>query len=150
MKLSSKQIRIVENESGFHTILQTEKISRAGMAFPVVQPTFLCVPAWNLIGTIKYSAKTFGLILLETVLVQCGRFRRSWRSRQKGTTSLLTRSSQIRLRLLPALHACGFLVRDFSRKIDSQHSCVRGAVLLCTVLSFFLDGAGLSCHTMFK
>ena len=52
--------------------------------FQLLSPTFLCVLLWNSIGTIKFSAKTFGLILLETVLGQCGRFRRSWCSRKRG------------------------------------------------------------------
>ena len=50
----------------------------------LLSPAFLCVLLWNSIGTIKFSAKTLGLILLETVLGQCGRFRRSWCSRKRG------------------------------------------------------------------
>ena len=52
--------------------------------FQLLSPAFLCVLLWNSIGTIKFSAKTFGLVLLETVLGQCGRFRRSWCSRKRG------------------------------------------------------------------
>ena len=50
----------------------------------LLSPAFLCVLLWNSIGTIKFSAKTFGLILFETVLGQCGRFWRSWCSRKRG------------------------------------------------------------------
>ena len=124
---SAVKISVGKSESDFHTNPLTKKGNHwPAWYFQLLSPTFLCVLLWNSIGTITLSAKTFGLILLETVLGQCGRFRCSWRSRHKGTTSLLTRSSQIRLRLLPVLHACKFLGRDFSRKIDSQHSCVRG------------------------
>ena len=52
--------------------------------FQLLSPTFLCVLLWNSIETIKFSAKTFGLILFETVLGQCGRFWRSWCSRKRG------------------------------------------------------------------
>ena len=84
---SAVKISVGKSESDFHTNPLTKKGNHwPAWYFQLLSPTFLCVLLWNSIGTIKFSAKTFGLILLETVLVlgQCGRFRRSWCSRKRG------------------------------------------------------------------
>ena len=82
---SAVMINVGKSESDFHTNPPTEKGNHwPAWYFQLLSPTFLCVLLWNSIGTITFSAKTFGLILLETVLGQCGRFRRSWCSRKRG------------------------------------------------------------------
>ena len=82
---SAVKISVGKSESDFHTNPLTKKGNHwPAWYFQLLSPTFLCVLLWNSIGTITLSAKTFGLILLETVLGQCGRFRRSWCSRKRG------------------------------------------------------------------
>ena len=82
---SAVKISVGKSESDFHTNPPTEKGNHwPAWYFQLLSPTFLCVLLWNSIGTITLSAKTFGLIILETVLGQCGRFRRSWCSRKRG------------------------------------------------------------------
>ena len=116
---SAVKISVGKSESDFHTNSPTEKGNHwPAWYFQLLSPTFLCVLLWNLIGTITFPAKTIGLILLETVLGQCGRFRRSWCSRKRG-------APRADADTIPTLAGC------------KELGCCR--VLLMNVIAFLLE-----------
>ena len=119
---SAVKISVGKSESDFHTMSPTKKGNHwLAWYFQLLSPTFLCVLLWNSIGTITFPAKTFGLIILETVLGQCGRFRRSWCSRKRGAHA----------DTIPTSAGC------------KELGCCR--VLLINAIAFFLEVLNFVC-----